>query len=130
MILFLALFHQAVPERVNLFRAQSLRSLGGNGWRMSHNPYRDTLYDTLDRLGVLVRSTPTPPLEYTPHVPRPPSVSRYRGTRPACLQRGVLRAPLKARAACTNGRGIAADPTFSTTFGLFPVPRSGLGRDT
>jgi beta-galactosidase/beta-glucuronidase len=44
----------AVPERVNLFRAQSLRGVGGNGWRMSHNSYRDTLYSTLDRLGVLV----------------------------------------------------------------------------
>ena len=30
------------------------RALGGNGWRMSHNPYRGTLYDTLDRLGILV----------------------------------------------------------------------------
>ncbi len=44
----------AVPERVNLFRVQALRGVGGNGWRMSHNPYRDTLYDTMDRLGVLV----------------------------------------------------------------------------
>lgn len=44
----------AVPERVNLFRVQALRGVGGNGWRMSHNPYRDSLYDTMDRLGVLV----------------------------------------------------------------------------
>ena len=44
----------AVPERINLFRAQMMRGIGGNAWRMSHNPYRDTLYDTLDRLGVLV----------------------------------------------------------------------------
>lgn len=28
----------AVPDRVNLFRAQTLRSVGANGWRMSHNP--------------------------------------------------------------------------------------------
>ena len=44
----------AVPERINLFRVQALRGVGGNGWRMSHNPYRDTLYDTMDRLGVMV----------------------------------------------------------------------------
>ena len=44
----------AVPERINLFRAQALRSIGGNGWRMSHNSYRDTLYSVLDRVGILV----------------------------------------------------------------------------
>ena len=33
---------------------KALRGVGGNGWRMSHNPYRDTLYDTMDRLGVMV----------------------------------------------------------------------------
>jgi hypothetical protein len=44
----------AVPERINLFRAQALRGVGGNGWRMSHNSYRNTLYSTLDRVGVLV----------------------------------------------------------------------------
>ena len=44
----------AVPERINLFRAQALRSIGGNGWRMSHNSYRDTLYSILDRVGILV----------------------------------------------------------------------------
>lgn len=26
----------------------------GNMWRCSHNPYRPTLYDILDRVGVLV----------------------------------------------------------------------------
>ena len=44
----------AIPERINLFRVQALRGVGGNAWRMSHNPYRDTLYDTMDRLGVMV----------------------------------------------------------------------------
>ena len=28
----------AVPDRINLFRAQALRSVGGNTWRTSHNP--------------------------------------------------------------------------------------------
>jgi len=30
----------AVPDRINLFRAQALRAVGGNTWRTSHNPYR------------------------------------------------------------------------------------------
>ena len=44
----------AVPDRVNLFRAQALRSVGGNTWRTSHNPYRPAMYDILDAVGVLV----------------------------------------------------------------------------
>ena len=44
----------AVPERINLFRAQMLKSVGGNSWRMSHNPPIPTLLDILDRLGVVV----------------------------------------------------------------------------
>lgn len=43
----------AIPDRVNLFRAQALRSVGGNGWRMSHNPVTPGLYDILDRVGVV-----------------------------------------------------------------------------
>ena len=43
----------AIPERVNLFRAQGLRSVGGNGWRMSHNPVTPGLLDILDRVGVV-----------------------------------------------------------------------------
>ena len=27
----------AVPDRVNLFKANALRSVGGNIWRTSHN---------------------------------------------------------------------------------------------
>ena len=44
----------AVPDRVNLFRAQMLRAVGGNSWRMSHNPPIPMLLDLLDWLGVLV----------------------------------------------------------------------------
>jgi beta-galactosidase/beta-glucuronidase len=43
----------AIPDRVNLFRAQALRSVGGNGWRMSHNPPAPNLLDVLDRVGVV-----------------------------------------------------------------------------
>jgi hypothetical protein len=44
----------AVPDRINLFRAQALRAVGGNTWRTSHNPYRPAVYDILDAVGVLV----------------------------------------------------------------------------
>eukprot|EP00045_Choanoeca_perplexa_P008351 m.77287 g.77287 ORF g.77287 m.77287 type:complete len:778 (+) comp14460_c0_seq2:940-3273(+) len=44
----------AVPDRVNLFRAQGLRGLGGNSWRMSHNPPIPELLDILDRVGIVV----------------------------------------------------------------------------
>lgn len=44
----------AVPERINLFRAQSLRAVGGNSRRMSHNPPIPSFLDILDRVGVLV----------------------------------------------------------------------------
>ena len=44
----------AVPDRVNLFRAQAMRSVGGNGWRMSHNPPIPVLLDILDRVGITV----------------------------------------------------------------------------
>ena len=43
----------AVPQRLNLFRAQMLRGLGGNTWRMSHNPGDPATFDILDRLGIL-----------------------------------------------------------------------------
>ena len=43
----------AIPDRVNLFRAQSLRSVGANGWRMSHNPINPDTYSILDRLGIV-----------------------------------------------------------------------------
>jgi beta-galactosidase/beta-glucuronidase len=44
----------AIPPRLDLFRAQVSRALGANIWRMSHNPYRTSLYDILDALGTLV----------------------------------------------------------------------------
>ena len=43
----------AVPDRINLFRANALRSVGGNIWRTSHNPYRTAVYDILDATGIL-----------------------------------------------------------------------------
>ena len=35
----------AVPDRIKLFRAQTLRSVGGNGRRMSHNPPEPMMLD-------------------------------------------------------------------------------------
>ena len=43
-----------VPDRVNLFQAQSMRAVGGNAWRMSNNPPTPGLLDILDRLGINV----------------------------------------------------------------------------
>ena len=44
----------AMPQRLDAFRVQAARALGANIHRMSHNPYREGLYDLLDALGVLV----------------------------------------------------------------------------
>jgi len=44
----------AVPPRVDLFRLQQLRGIGGNALRTSHNPPTPHLLDICDRLGVLV----------------------------------------------------------------------------
>ena len=44
----------AVPDRMNLFRAQSMKSIGGNAWRTSHNPPVPGLLNVLDRVGILV----------------------------------------------------------------------------
>jgi hypothetical protein len=43
----------ALPDRVNLFRAQKLRSVGGNAWRMAHNPPSPSRLDFMDALGML-----------------------------------------------------------------------------
>ncbi len=43
----------AVPDRINLFRAQTLRSVGGNSWRMAHNPPIPIRLDFMDALGML-----------------------------------------------------------------------------
>jgi hypothetical protein len=45
---------EAVPARIDLFKANALRSVGGNTWRCSHNPYSPHVYDILDALGVMV----------------------------------------------------------------------------
>eukprot|EP00117_Sycon_ciliatum_P031891 scpid57417/ scgid24860/ Beta-galactosidase; Lactase len=44
----------AVPERINLYRAQTMKAVGGNSWRMSHNPPVPALLDILDRVGIVV----------------------------------------------------------------------------
>lgn len=44
----------AVPDRVNLFRMQALRTVGFNAWRMAHNPPVPARLDFADALGVLI----------------------------------------------------------------------------
>lgn len=44
----------AVPDRINLFRAQAMRAVGANSWRMSHNPPIPVLLDIMDSVGILV----------------------------------------------------------------------------
>ena len=44
----------AVPDRINLFRFQSMRGLGGNARRTSHNPPAPNMLDITDRLGIIV----------------------------------------------------------------------------
>ena len=43
----------AVPDRLNLYRAQALRAVGANAWRMAHNPPIPARLDVMDRLGML-----------------------------------------------------------------------------
>ena len=43
----------AIPARLQLFRFQAQRGMGGNGRRFSHNPPAPDLLDITDRLGVL-----------------------------------------------------------------------------
>ena len=43
----------AIPLRLQLFRMQAMRGMGGNGRRFSHNPPAPDLLDITDRLGVL-----------------------------------------------------------------------------
>ena len=42
----------AVPDRVNLYRTQMLRTVGANAWRMAHNPPVPSRLDFMDRLGM------------------------------------------------------------------------------
>ena len=44
-----AVVGMAVPERINLFRAQASRAVGGNGRRTSHNPPDASMLDIYDR---------------------------------------------------------------------------------
>ncbi len=44
----------AMSPRLDLFRGNALRALGGNVFRCSHNPYQTHVYEILARLGVLV----------------------------------------------------------------------------
>ena len=43
----------AVADRINLFRLQSMRGLGGNAIRASHNPPNPAMLKLADRLGVM-----------------------------------------------------------------------------
>jgi len=49
-----AVVGMAVPERVNLFRAQASRAVGGNGRRTSHNPPDSSMLAIYDRVGIVV----------------------------------------------------------------------------
>jgi beta-galactosidase len=44
----------AVPDRVNEFRVQGIRDIGGNFWRTAHNPTNPELLDFADRHGMLM----------------------------------------------------------------------------
>ena len=44
----------AVSDRVNLYRAQTLRRVGGNAWRMAHNPPIQARLEITDALGMVV----------------------------------------------------------------------------
>ena len=43
-----------MPDRINLYRAQAARSIGGNGRRTSHNPPDPSMLDVYDRVGIVV----------------------------------------------------------------------------
>ena len=44
----------AVPDTLEAWRVAKLKEMGGNGWRMSHNPPTPELLDACDKLGMLV----------------------------------------------------------------------------
>ena len=44
----------AVPDRVNEFRVQGIRAIGGNFWRTAHNPTNPELLDFADKHGMLM----------------------------------------------------------------------------
>ena len=43
----------AVADRINLYRVQTIRSVGGNSWRMAHNPPIPSRLDYMDALGMM-----------------------------------------------------------------------------
>ena len=47
----------AIPPRVDLFRIQQMRGVGGNAWRTSHNPPEPALLDVADRCARLTLTT-------------------------------------------------------------------------
>ena len=49
-----AVVGMAVPDRINLFRAQASRAIGGNGRRTSHNPPASSMLRIYDRVGIVV----------------------------------------------------------------------------
>jgi hypothetical protein len=49
-----AVVGMAIPDRINLFRAQASRSIGGNARRASHNPPDPATLEIYDRLGMVV----------------------------------------------------------------------------
>jgi beta-galactosidase len=44
----------AVPDSLEFWRVKTLKAMGSNGWRTSHNPPTASLLDACDRLGMLV----------------------------------------------------------------------------
>ena len=44
----------AVSDNLEAWRVKKLKEMGGNGWRMSHNPPTPELLDACDRLGMVV----------------------------------------------------------------------------
>jgi beta-galactosidase len=44
----------AVPDSLEYWRVKQLKEMGGNAWRMSHNPPNPELLDACDELGMLV----------------------------------------------------------------------------
>jgi beta-galactosidase len=44
----------AVPDTLEYWRVKTLKAMGANGWRMSHNPPTPSLLDACDKLGMVV----------------------------------------------------------------------------
>jgi hypothetical protein len=109
----------AVPPRINLFRAQALREVGANAWRMSHNPGTQSTYDILDRLGILVWDE-----------------TRQLGTDPVFVQSSLdmVRAhrnnpSVVVYSMCNEGHCQYYDWDFRSELGAIPLEASALFRD-